>query len=205
MEFCGSRTLADIIKGNKKSTPGADQNEDYFGFSLDIKALFLQLLAGVSFMHSQNVYHRDLKLENILVTKKDELKIVDFGLSVKPKNVGADQEVFTQICGTPLYFSPQMMGSKPYSAESVDIWCIGVVLFYLVYHRHPFFNIPGKKTSNMGGTSYLSSKFPLTVQTSGLTETTTSKIFLIATSSFLHSVPEAPLNLLPRRSFSETY
>ena len=121
MEFCGSKTLSKYFKigGDKKK---GDKPRDFFS----------QLISGVIFLHENQVFHRDLKMSNILITTKEILKIIDFGLSC------TDEEPQTVACGTPSYFCPQMILRNPYRPYWVDIWCLGIILYKIEFGKHPF-------------------------------------------------------------------
>ena len=107
-----------------------------------------QAFLGISYLHSQGVVHRDLKLQNMLLTEKDrtsDLKIGDFGLSAQiPKGSldWGDKEAvkayhgLSDKWGTPHYFAPEMLW-KAYGPQ-VDIWALGVVLFQLLCGKYPF-------------------------------------------------------------------
>lgn len=120
MEFCGSNTLEAYFKQDVKHS------------EKEIREKYLQVLTAVDFLHKNNIYHRDLSVKNILVTNKDQVKIVDFGLAV------GDSEQRSDCCGTLAYLCPQMMLKEPYSPVSVDIWCLGVVLYAIHFGKHPF-------------------------------------------------------------------
>ena len=64
----------------------------------------------MSYLHSKNIAHRDLKLENILLDDKKIIKLIDFGFSVVSPN-DAKLSIF---CGTPSYMSPEIVTKKPY-------------------------------------------------------------------------------------------
>jgi len=94
--------------------------------------IILQLVYGLNYIHSFNVVHRDIKLENIMLTKNDNIKIIDFDFIIKEKdNTGVN------ICGTPYYIAPEIlknnMGGKP-----CDIWALGVVIYVLLTNFYPF-------------------------------------------------------------------
>eukprot|EP01129_Flabellula_baltica_P012193 TRINITY_DN5468_c0_g1_i1.p1 TRINITY_DN5468_c0_g1~~TRINITY_DN5468_c0_g1_i1.p1 ORF type:complete len:468 (+),score=99.73 TRINITY_DN5468_c0_g1_i1:340-1743(+) len=93
-----------------------------------------QLLEGVQYMHSKGIAHRDLKLENILLTDTEDLtiKISDFGLS---KDFSSD--VMITACGTPEYVAPEVLLSEPYD-QAADIWSIGVIAYMLLSGKPPF-------------------------------------------------------------------
>ena len=97
-----------------------------------------QLLKGVSYMHSKNLFHRDVKPENCMVNKETmELKLVDFG-STRPAS-GA--QPYTEYVSTRWYRAPEcILTSGSYSKE-VDVWAVGCMLYELLTTR-PLF--PGK-------------------------------------------------------------
>jgi len=70
------------------------------------KLIFKQLLLGLQYIHSKNVIHRDLKLENILLNRKGLVKICDFGVS---KLLEDPEDKTTECCGTPAYMAPEVI------------------------------------------------------------------------------------------------
>ena len=97
-----------------------------------------QIVCGIEYMHSNNILHRDIKPQNILL-HNNIIKICDFGFStiIKESNM-----MFNTICGTPLFMSPELLFLKPYTIKS-DIWALGVLFYIIIYKVHPF----GKLTS----------------------------------------------------------
>jgi serine/threonine protein kinase len=97
--------------------------------------LFLQqILAGVEYLQLIRVVHRDLKPENLLLDNKNNIKIVDFGLS----NLYKHEETLKTACGSPCYAAPEMIAGKRYHGAQVDIWSCGVILFAMVNGYLPF-------------------------------------------------------------------
>jgi calcium-dependent protein kinase len=96
------------------------------------------LLSAVSFMHSKNIAHRDLKYENILFVNtlpQAEVKLIDFGLS---KRYGKDGiEDMTEGVGTVYTMAPEVLRGS-YTKEA-DIWSIGVIAFMLLSSQMPFY------------------------------------------------------------------
>ncbi|KAI8469504.1 MAG: kinase-like domain-containing protein [Monoraphidium minutum] len=102
---------------------------------------FLALLRGIEYLHSRNVVHRDLKLENLLLASPDDItkvKIADFGLA-KRAPAGA---VMSTVCGTPQYVAPEVIQGTPglMYGPQVDMWSSGVVLYILLSGYPPFYS-----------------------------------------------------------------
>jgi serine/threonine-protein kinase Chk1 len=120
-----------------------DKIEADVGVQEDIADIyFKQLIAGVSFMHSKGVAHRDLKPENILLSEEGSLKIADFGMATMFEYKGA-KKLSGTMCGSPPYIAPEVLScartddanrrsNGKYSADLVDIWSCGVILFVLL-------------------------------------------------------------------------
>lgn len=121
-------------------------------FNFDqVLQIFYQMCRAVQYMHSQEppIVHRDLKLENFLVSTSLEIKLCDFGSATTevfaPDNSWSankrsliEDEIAKQT--TPMYRAPEMLDL--YSNQRIDtrsdIWALGCVLYLLCFNRHPF-------------------------------------------------------------------
>jgi serine/threonine protein kinase len=102
----------------------------------EIVMILGQLLKGLEYLHSKNIIHRDLKLENILVMKNGQLKIADFGLSKKiPQSIVSS----LTFAGTEPYMSPEMHLNHPGGKKS-DIWSLAVAIYLLAVKKFPFYS-----------------------------------------------------------------
>ena len=94
---------------------------------------------AVAYMHSQNIAHRDIKLENILIDTSERIKIIDFGFSVSFRNKNNKLKV---RCGTPCYMAPEFLVTNikklSYDPCAVDVWALGVLLFRILVGTYPF-------------------------------------------------------------------
>lgn len=101
---------------------------------------FRQLISAVDFCHSRGVYHRDLKLENLLLDDEGNLKITDFGLSTFLAERDDSEQMLHTSCGTPHYVAPEVVSRKAqgYQGSKADIWSCGVILFVLLAGYLPF-------------------------------------------------------------------
>ncbi|OBZ87066.1 CBL-interacting serine/threonine-protein kinase 11 [Choanephora cucurbitarum] len=111
-----------------------------------IKAIFLQLVQAVQWLHDHNIVHRDLKLENILIhNNKDEtpkLKITDFGLA---RVVDPESPLLTTRCGSEEYAAPEIIQQQPYDGRKTDTWALGIILYSLLVGYLPFRYDPRKQ------------------------------------------------------------
>ncbi|PUZ73526.1 hypothetical protein GQ55_2G481100 [Panicum hallii var. hallii] len=103
----------------------------------EARRYFQQLINAVDYCHSRGVYHRDLKLENLLLDIAGNLKISDFGLSAISDQVKNDGLLHT-TCGTPNYVAPEVIDDKGYDGALADLWSCGVILFVLLAGHLPF-------------------------------------------------------------------
>lgn len=96
------------------------------------------VIKGVSYLHNNAIQHRDLKLENILICM-NFIKITDFdfGTFSNQKTTKMPTVKRTTICGSPLYFSPEMLKDLSYSLEA-DIWSLGILMYELICGCFPF-------------------------------------------------------------------
>ena len=100
----------------------------------DAKALFHDLVDGLLECHRLNFVHRDLKCENMLLSKNFRLKITDFGFA---RRFSETQKLQT-YCGSYAYAAPEIIIGEPYFGPTADIWSSGVILYAMVCGKLPF-------------------------------------------------------------------
>jgi serine/threonine protein kinase len=108
-----------------------------------VAEIMRSVLQCVHVMHSNGFVHRDLKLENVLLSTRDtflpipdRVKVADFGFICRPNS-----ERLTLQCGTPAYWAPEIITASrdnPYDGCPVDMWSLGVMLFVLLTSSYPF-------------------------------------------------------------------
>ena len=125
MEYCDGGDLYQYMEEKKKSVKLLKENI--------IWELFIKMILGLSSIHKKKILHRDLKAQNIFLTKNLGVKIGDLGVAKK-----LNQTNFAKtFIGTPFYLSPELCSEKPYNDKS-DIWALGCILYELCTFKHPF-------------------------------------------------------------------
>ncbi|KAE8741539.1 hypothetical protein FOCC_FOCC012923, partial [Frankliniella occidentalis] len=146
MEFAGGGTMAQFLAARTARNAALSERRAL--------ALFSQVASAIRHMHAHNVLHRDLKTENIFLTKDNVVKVGDFGIS---KVMGTQVQAET-VLGTPYYLSPEMASMTGYSFvptqtvthpcrpqceglqydQKSDVWALGCVLYELLALRRAF-------------------------------------------------------------------
>ncbi|GAB0087193.1 NIM1 [Sergentomyia squamirostris] len=95
--------------------------------------LFRQLLSAVRHMHNLGFVHRDIKAENVLLVNEDKVKLADFGFSTQLSN-----DPCRTFCGSPPYAAPELFSDDDYVGKPVDVWALGVLLYFMIIGNMPF-------------------------------------------------------------------
>ena len=122
MEYCEGKDIMDYIL-----------SKNFLPESLALK-YFQQLINALFYLHSQNIAHRDIKIDNILLDRNKNLKLIDFGLSTKY----SDDKLLDQPCGTIVYSAPEVLDGQPYHGMLADVWSSGIVLYGMLSGYLPF-------------------------------------------------------------------
>ena len=123
IEICLNQTLNELLKRRKKLT------------ELEVQCYAVQIIKALKYLHSHRVIHRDLKLGNLFISDKMEIKVGDFGLATK---LEFDGERKRTVCGTPNYIAPEILEGKAGHSYEVDIWSLGVIMYTLIIGKPPF-------------------------------------------------------------------
>ena len=124
MEFCEGGTLCLFLTRLENPLP-----------EKEILGLFRQVISALSYLDDMNILHRDLKTENIFLTKNASVvKLGDFGIA---KVLSAQKPSASTVLGTPFIFSPEVCEGKRYSKKS-DIWAAGCILYEITCLQRTF-------------------------------------------------------------------
>lgn len=109
------------------------------------KYIFKQMISALKYIHSHNIAHRDIKLDNILLDLYNGIKICDFGIG---KKLNSPDQLLTSFSGTPIYMAPEIILSeknKGYKGFPVDVWSSGIALYIMLSGQLPFKNNKNNK------------------------------------------------------------
>lgn len=123
MELCkGGEVFAKIVEIKRFSEKNA-------------ASLGQQMLLAMLYIHQKSIAHRDIKAENFMLAEPSinaKVKMIDFGMACKFE----DKQVLTELCGSPHYLAPELIGQK-YDYRA-DVWAFGVLLYLLQYGHYPY-------------------------------------------------------------------
>lgn len=123
LEYIETGSLLDRVNSPDKLT------------EVEIKRLYCQIVMALTYLHEElKIVHCDLKLENILLDRHRNIRLIDFGFSSR---VVDDSPQLTKANGSPAYVAPEILKGYKYGAP-VDIWASGIVLYSLLNNQLPF-------------------------------------------------------------------
>jgi NIMA (never in mitosis gene a)-related kinase len=125
MEYCEKGDLSSLLYKLKKNNKFLKENQ--------IWSFFIQICIGLSYIHYKKILHRDLKTQNIFLTKNLNIKIGDLGIA----KILQENNHANTLIGTPFYLSPEICEEKPYNEKS-DVWALGCILYELITFKHPY-------------------------------------------------------------------
>jgi serine/threonine protein kinase len=94
--------------------------------------IFKQIISAIQYCHSKGVSHRDIKMDNIIIDRQLNVKLIDFGFGAY---INDKVSVF---CGTPSYMCPEIVSKTPYYGHHADIWALGILFYTLHAGDYPF-------------------------------------------------------------------
>ncbi|KAF7363362.1 Protein kinase domain-containing protein [Mycena sanguinolenta] len=111
----------------------------------EIYCVFRQVCEGVEYLHEMGLAHRDLKLDNCVMTTDNVVKLIDFGTATVFHYPGRALTPATGIVGSDPYLAPEVLSGEPYDPRKTDVWSVGIMFMCMVLRRFPW-TIPNPKT-----------------------------------------------------------
>jgi len=123
MDYLGQNSLLDLLS-SEQALP-----------EILAREIILSLFNGLTYLHSLDIVHRDIKLENLMVCPEttSQIKIIDMGFAKKC----AKGDTITGVAGSPSYVAPEILKKLPYD-HKCDIWSAGIVMFTLLFGVLPY-------------------------------------------------------------------
>lgn len=133
MEFIDGLSIANLIEKKKKVEP------------MPTILIFREACKGLKYAHDRGIIHRDIKPDNVMISKRGEVKLLDFGIATA---LPGEDERLTKtgaMMGTPAYMSPEQILSSKYVVKASDIYSMGVLLYEMITGIKPFPNSLSKE------------------------------------------------------------
>uniref|UniRef100_A0A8C5R5E7 Serine/threonine-protein kinase Nek4 n=1 Tax=Leptobrachium leishanense TaxID=445787 RepID=A0A8C5R5E7_9ANUR len=124
MGYCEGGDLYRKLKDQKGKLLPEDQVVDWF----------IQIAMAMQYLHDRHIMHRDLKTQNIFLTRSNIIKVGDLGIA---RVLESQYDMASTLIGTPYYMSPELFSNKPYNYKS-DVWALGCCVYEMATLKHAF-------------------------------------------------------------------
>jgi serine/threonine protein kinase len=111
----------------------------------EIYCVFRQIIDGVNYLHSMGLAHRDLKLDNCVMTTDNIVKLIDFGTATVFHYPGKHQIPASGVVGSDPYLAPEVLHKDTYDPRLTDVWSVAIIFMCMILRRFPW-KIPDYKT-----------------------------------------------------------
>ncbi len=136
MEFVDGMSLEELIEKKKKID------------TLPAILIFREICIGLKYAHDNGIIHRDIKPDNVLISKLGDVKLVDFGIATAKPGSEEDLTKTGTVMGTPAYMSPEQIIDSKDVDKRCDIYSMGVLFYQMVTGKKPFSSSFSAETLN---------------------------------------------------------
>lgn len=130
IEYCPGKTLLKYLQDRKKLDEETILN------------ITKQIAQAMAYLHHHRIIHRDIKLDNIIISDDMKIKVCDFSFSIFVR----ENQPLTDFCGSIQYCSPEMIKQLPYNGQANDIWTFGICILKMAIGMDCFNEITGAKS-----------------------------------------------------------
>ena len=102
-----------------------------------MRKYFSQLILALEYCHKENIIHRDIKPDNLLIDGEDNIKLSDFGVSQQLIDPDGNDQIKSNA-GSAYFYSPEATIGNMYKGRNNDIWACGITLYYMATGKYPF-------------------------------------------------------------------
>jgi serine/threonine protein kinase len=104
----------------------------------EIYCVFRQIIDGVAYLHSMGLAHRDLKLDNCVMTTGNVVKLIDFGTATVFHYPGGKQQLCSGVVGSDPYLAPEVISRESYDPRKTDVWSVAMIFLCMILRRFPW-------------------------------------------------------------------
>ncbi len=126
MEFIDGISLEDLIEKKKRIPP------------LAAALIFREICKGLQYAHHKGVIHRDIKPDNVLISKNGDVKLFDFGIAMVEAEAEKELTKTGVVMGTPSYMSPEQIKDAKHVDKRTDIYSMGIMLYQMITGKKPY-------------------------------------------------------------------
>lgn len=104
----------------------------------EINCVFRQIVDGIDYLHGLGLAHRDVKIDNCVMTADGIVKIIDFGTATVFQSPGKSTVLATGIVGSDPYLAPEVISHQLYDARMTDVWSLAIIYMCMILRRFPW-------------------------------------------------------------------
>lgn len=104
----------------------------------EVYCVFRQIINGVDYLHSMGLSHRDLKLDNCVMSHDNAVKLIDFGTAAVFQYPGQKKTLAKGVVGSDPYLAPEVLRESEYDPRLTDVWSVAIIFMCMILRRFPW-------------------------------------------------------------------